>query len=316
MRTLSGLNKPILQPAKKVEFMLTIPYDATRTSLLKPGEAKDFFLKYDQVKNNSAALCAEMARLAYVTDVNQLKTYLTDGGFNLVLAIGYQNKGTQLFIAQADNKTTHKPLVIIAFRGTESNDPTDLVSDARLLKTKWTDDSNHFCGNVHQGFAEALPQAIIDQIIDVLNKIEAPQILITGHSLGAALATLLAAYLIPTAFAKDMHLYTFGSPLVGDKDFATNMKYVEHARYVNCCDLVTRIPPELLGYAHADSLRYIDREGHLHKSIGEDEIAQDRQTASLDYLYKYTFLNGTAPVRELADHAPINYVSGVAGLRP
>jgi hypothetical protein len=33
-------------------------------------------------------------------------------------------------------------------------------------------------------------------------------------------------------------------------------------------------------------------------------------------LFKYAFRPGTVPVRELADHTPVNYLSAVMGLRP
>src|SRR2546430_3865218 len=40
---------------------------------------------------------------------------------------------------------------------------------------------------------------------------------------------------------------------------------VDHGRYVDCCDLVTRVPPEFLGYVHVGALRYIDRNGTVLK---------------------------------------------------
>lgn len=135
------------------------------------------------------------------------------------------------------------------------------------------------------------------------------RILLTGHSLGAALATLTASRM-PSS-----HLYTYGSCRVGDEFFAKAMRNVSHNRFVDCCDLVTRVPTKEFHYVHVGSLRYIDRNGQLLESPSEDAINADRLKAAAWYLVRHSFLPGTVFARDLADHAPINYVSGVMGLR-
>lgn len=60
----------------------------------------------------------------------------------------------------------------------------------------------------------------------------------TGHGLGAALATLMASVRTPAA------LYTFRSPKVGDADFVATLAPIKSYRYVNCCDLVPQIPQQ------------------------------------------------------------------------
>jgi hypothetical protein len=298
--------------------MFAIPYHFSRASLYTPCEAEDFFQYGSAQIQTEAALCAEMSRLAYVKEVEPLEKHLAHANFQLVKAIGYSNKGTQLFIAYIQEKSANKPLVVIAFRGTESDDPTDLMTDARLLKKLWMNKQGESLGRVHGGFADALTDNvnILEQLQRELGNFNPCRILLTGHSLGAALATLTASYLLHTDVGQDMQLYTFGSPRVGDKDFAYNMLAVAHIRYVNCCDLVTRLPPKELGYVHVGALRYIDRNGHIIQSVDNGFIEQDRFHASVNYLKKYSFLKGAVSVRELADHTPINYVSGVTSLRP
>jgi hypothetical protein len=87
----------------------------------------------------------------------------------------------------------------------------------------------------------------------------------TGHSLGAALATLAALRVRST-----QGVCTFGSPLVGDQVFAGsfNARFAFRSlRYVNDHDLVTRVPPEEFGfpgrYMHVDALRWIDPAGTI-----------------------------------------------------
>lgn len=285
--------------------MSTIPYDASRQSLFNPGDADDFF-QHGPIQND-AALCAEMSRVAYVKDENRLVHYLNRAGFQKDLAIGYGSRGTQVFVVskQSDN------LAVVAFRGTEPDDPSDIFTDANFTMTPWTDNSGQSLGKVHEGFATALlANDILKKIITCLDSLApATRVLITGHSLGAALATLTASQ------KPSSHLYTFGSCRVGDAAFAEALRNISHDRFVDCCDLVTRVPTKEFGYVHVGSLKYIDRNGKLLESPNEETINADRLKASAWYLVRHAFLPGTVFSRDLADHAPINYVSGVMGLR-
>jgi len=63
------------------------------------------------------------------------------------------------------------------------------------------------------------------------------------------------------------------------------------------------------------SQRYINRNGKQLAHPDDELIDADRQEARTDYFYRLAFHGGTVFVRDLADHAPINYVSGVMSLR-
>ena len=294
---------------------MPIAYDTTRKSLYRPGEAEDFFklCKTD----TDAALCAEMSRLAYVKEKARLKTFLEQAHFEEPWDYGYEQPDTQLFVA------THTtiPLTVVAFRGTEPDDLFDMKRDSEFLKTKWFDNQGNPMGHVHQGFADAFHEesGFESQLLARVRQLPAGhRVLITGHSLGAALATL-AATRIPKA-----ELFTFGSPLVGDEEFATSIAAIPHQRYVDCCDLVTQVPPEGMGYRHVGTLRYIDRDGHLLASPNAVKIQIDRFQAEAWYQIHHSVfygiaamktLFGTVALRALADHAPINYLSGVTGTR-
>ena len=80
------------------------------------------------------------------------------------------------------------------------------------------------------------------------------KIWITGHSLGAALATLAA-----DRYRNVKGLYTYGSPRVGDKDFKKNFRMNTY-RFVNNNDIVTKVPPAGM-YRHVGELRHIDGDG-------------------------------------------------------
>jgi hypothetical protein len=210
--------------------------------------------------------------------------------------------------------------VIVAFRGTEPDDPSDLLANAILLKKTWLDASGNPLGEVHTGFADALLNDagngdILMQLIaqlDALDTNQYPRIVLTGHSLGAALATLTASYLTQTPLANMVHLYSFGSPRVGDSVFSDCMAKVKHNRYVNYCDPVTRIPSESIGYQHVGTLYFINRHGSVEDSRTGADITEGRLKASVAHLMKHCFHKGTVWVRKLTDHSPINYLSSVA----
>lgn len=302
--------------------MYKIAFDATRNSLYHPGEAVNFFQFGPAQTETHQALCAEMARLAYVKETDRLKTYLDRADFDLHCTVGYGTKGTQLFIAKTKPNPGKQQLVVVAFRGTEPDDPSDLVADAVLVKTAWFDVSGNSLGEVHKGFADALLddphngnilayiKSQLESLID-----QTSRILLTGHSLGAALSTLTASGFNQAPLTEKIHTYTFGSPRVGDIAFSEKIPANKLDRYVNCSDLVTRIPTESLGFLHVGTHHYINRHGLMIDAITEDAIAKDRIEAAAEYLTDYSYRRGTVWVRELADHSPINYLSGVAGLR-
>jgi len=275
--------------------MYKIAYDATRKSLYSPGDAVNFFQFGLALTASDAALCAEMARLSYVKDLTRLKDYLARASYEFHWSVGYEGKGTQLFIAKT-KLTSGRFKVIVSFRGTEPDDPSDLVADALI------DDAIN--GNILAHIKQ--------QLDDLASQTEC--ILLTGHSLGAALATLTASCFNQTPLVEKIHTYTFGSPRVGDRDFSTTITANKHDRYVDCCDLVTRIPTESLGFYHGGTLHYINSKGVVN-TMTEDAITEDRLHASSAYLQDYSCFWGTVWVRELADHSPINYLSGVSGLR-
>src|SRR5262249_54451343 len=98
---------------------------------------------------------------------------------------------------------------------------------------------------------------------------------LTGHSLGAALATLAAARW--AAGHRVQGLYTFGSPRVGNAAFAATVPGPCY-RFVNNNDVVTRLPPPGLfaGYRHVGVLKYIRTDGVIVEDPAPEGVARDR----------------------------------------
>src|SRR6202035_699672 len=117
---------------------LRIPYDDSASSLLYPGDARDFFPLRGET--DDAGLCAEMARLVYVKfEKPDLKRQLEDAflprvGFtaNAFMDVG----GTQAFVADGQTRDSHA-VRVIAFRGTEPDSLRDILDDLKFLPTPW-----------------------------------------------------------------------------------------------------------------------------------------------------------------------------------
>lgn len=90
--------------------------------------------------------------------------------------------------------------------------------------------------------------------------------ILLGHSLGGAMAILAAARCarLPET-ANPAGLYTYGSPKVGNKTYASYVKnfFIPGARWVNNVDIVTKVP--LWPYKHTSHSTYLNHEGFVKK---------------------------------------------------
>jgi pimeloyl-ACP methyl ester carboxylesterase len=98
-------------------------------------------------------------------------------------------------------------------------------------------------GKVHRGFYEAY-KALKDFVQDYLDQFHAGQkIIISGHSLGGAIALLLAEALRnATDNNYDVLLYTYGAPRTGDATFVAAAEPLAHHRAVNNNDMIPSVP--------------------------------------------------------------------------
>jgi len=285
-----------------------VPYSATQQDLYYPAKSLDAFPS--QRPKTDAELCAWMAWLAYrdqypdfAFDQAGIKQKLGAWGFQptgFFESRGHdRNGGTHCFVALHEDAVKEKRVAVVSFRGTDKDDPTDLLDDVEAKLVSWKGG-----GKVFDGFMDALAEIEAD-LFPAVQSLDC-RMLFTGHSLGAALATLLAGVKAPSA------LYTIGSPRVGDRDFVASLGGVKNYRYVDCCDVVTQLPPALSGYAHLGDALYIDRNRNVNENPSNEFIAADRLRAQVDYLVQYAWKSGNVAVRDLADHAPINYVTAIA----
>ncbi|KAH6820917.1 putative triglyceride lipase [Perilla frutescens var. hirtella] len=159
--------------------------------------------------------------------------------------------------------------LVIAFRGTEQTKWKDLVTDLMLVPAGLNperiggDFKNEV--QVHSGFLSAYDSVrtrlitLIKQATghrgDSVELLPTWNIYVTGHSLGGALATLMALELSSSQLAQcgaiSVTMYNFGSPRVGNRRFAEiyNEKVKDSWRLVNHRDIIPTVP-RLMGYCH------------------------------------------------------------------
>lgn len=100
--------------------------------------------------------------------------------------------------------------------------------------------------NVHKGFYAA-EQSVIKNVISQVQSLKAKYpsyaVVVTGHSLGAALATLTALDLLAAGLSP-LRLFNFGSPRVGDTAFANyaSGKMGDRNRVTHHKDMVPHCP--------------------------------------------------------------------------
>jgi len=288
-----------------------VPYSAEKDDLYYPAKHAVFFP--NGRPHSDAALCVEMARLAYCQldtsfafDQPRIRKVLagiqfTDCKF-FESATAPDGGGSHAFLALDGNNK----LAVLSFRGTDKDDPTDLGDDLDIRPQPWQSG-----GNVHSGFDRAL-EAVWQGVKAGLDRFREYEFLFTGHSLGAAIATLASSLQQPKS------LYTIGSPRVGDQAFVDGLSGLDNHRYVDCCDLVPRVPPEVFDYAHIPGkIQYIDFNRAVQQFDPDDPyIRTDQTKAEEAYLERYAWRIGDVALRSLADHAPVNYVLPVTAATP
>jgi len=154
--------------------------------------------------------------------------------------------------------------VIVAFRGTQT--AFEWLHDAEFFHAEYpfvpSGGRTEFGFTMLYASCKTGTDDSSPRVADAL-KAYAPgrSVQITGHSLGAALATLLApeaALTLRDLVRKDsagrplLSVLTLGSPLVGDKTFAGMFDALlpNSWRVANRPDIAPQLPPPFAGYAH------------------------------------------------------------------
>jgi hypothetical protein len=235
-------------------------YFAANELLLNPP------IKRAAYSDRTAWVMASMSQLVYERFEDGGKTRellvkkLQGGGFELLGEFNDPKTDTQAFLV------SNGEYAVLAFRGTEVKKKADIAIDAKAFKVSVLE------GRVHGGFLGGY-NSVRENILTELKKVRALPLYITGHSLGAALATVatnnLENEVIDGVPIKDQiaACYTFGSPRVGNKQYDRVFKAPIY-RIVNSTDIVTVVPLLVMGYIHIGDVRFLEPSmGNIRRGI-------------------------------------------------
>lgn len=177
--------------------------------------------------------------------------------------------GTEGFVASTDSA------VVVSYRGTNAAGDWWINGDIRSI-------NGGEYGSVHRGFYSAFhnSQSELTRRLREAGAAQKPVVL-TGHSLGGAMATIAAAEWYSTYNIRAV--YTFGQPAVG---FTTLRSFIairygdRFRRFVNEGDIVARVPPT---YRHAGKLFHFKGGGRLvHEMTRTSPPGDDTPTMSVE----------------------------------
>jgi pimeloyl-ACP methyl ester carboxylesterase len=168
--------------------------------------------------------------------------------------------------------------ILVAFRG--SHNLHDWFIDLDAIFT-----SSPYChGKVHLGFANAynnINGAVVAAIDELYQ--HSQSFLITGHSLGGAIAALFSLSFDVRCWTLDVgcsrSLITFGQPRVGNAEFSRDAAatldatQVAYHRIVNTRDIVPRVP--LIQGRHFGQPHILDNLGMRNQITFGEKLAQD-----------------------------------------
>lgn len=173
---------------------------------------------------------------------------------------GYDNSSAQAMLVE------HRDFVAVVCRGTD--EWLDWIDNIRAFAQR------ALFGEFHRGFWESVEDLwpTINHDLQRACQSSPRPLFLAGHSLGGAMATIIAARLIheDRPFTS---VYTFGQPRAMTRDTA-RIYNVEagrrHHRFQNNQDIVTRVPARLMNYSHVGGCVYIDGEDDrgLHTDPG------------------------------------------------
>lgn len=248
------------------------------------GEIKDLSFK------EKSLLFAKLASIAY-GDLESVKKEVRKLGFTTVEF--YNRDGAQAY--RFMNKTD----LVIACRGTQPTEFNDIKADLKALPVM-----SETVSRVHKGFKKEVDDLWPMIQEDILRKANLNKTLwFCGHSLGAAMATIMASRCkYDQELSDPIELYTYGSPRVGWKGYCKSL-HIEHHRWVNNNDIVTRVPLSVMGYVHHGTEHYMNAYGQVRNPTGWQRI-KDRFRGMWMGLKQ-------GKIDNFGDHSMVNYVANL-----
>jgi triacylglycerol lipase len=232
-------------------------------------------------------LFAKLSSIAY-NNVKEAKSQAKKLGFTTTEF--YEKDGAQAF------RFMNKDDLVIACRGTQPTEFNDLKADLKALPVM-----AETVGRVHIGFKTEVDDLwpMIEE--DINRKVNVSKTLwFTGHSLGAAMATIMASRAKHNVELNDpVELFTYGSPRVGWRMYCNSLNVVHH-RWKNNNDIVTTVPFAVMGFKHHGECHYINAYGNVRKPTGW-QMFKDRMRGMWMGIKK-------GKIDNFGDHSMVEYI--------
>ncbi|KZF24362.1 alpha/beta-hydrolase [Xylona heveae TC161] len=189
---------------------------------------------------------------------------------NTVTSLEFQNSLLTDVTGFVAIDSTHS-LIVVSFRG--SNSIRNFLADADFPLV--TTDICAGC-SADQGFWTSWVEArsgVLAAVEAAASAHPSYQVVVTGHSLGGAIADFAAAELRKAGY--NAALYTFGSPRIAPaplSDYITNNPGAGNYRVTHYDDPVPRLPPLLLGFVHISPEYWITTGNEVPVTPGVIEV--------------------------------------------
>ena len=256
-------------------------------------------------KPSNAAFLAQCSYLIYVEELDFVAGALAKAGFSGTSF--FDQAGTFAFLSEnADHR-------ILVFRGTQTADWNDYLTDAQVLQKPF---NRH--GTAHSGFIDALDHVYddIEQELSARQAVKSKPLWIAGHSLGAALGTL---YALRTS-QEVAGVYAIGSPRVVGQSLAKQAeRKLPIFRITQNNDLIARLPLAPF-YRHIGPSYLIDADQRLSIDPSFSERMGSRWKGHrdlIDTLIQKHWKEGdlsAIPSAHFVDHSPRLYCDALIKL--
>lgn len=205
--------------------------------------------------NKLALLCARLSQEVY-KDFSGLLEFESLPGIETKLIESQDEGQTDTQAAVLDDQVA-KTLYLV-FRGTEKS--IDWINNFQFRQQIYPyGDESTTDVRFHLGFMEAY-FAVRDRLLALVGNYPEHAIIVTGHSLGGAIATIAALdvqFNITQHTGQAISVYTFGAPRVGNAALVNSFRQrvPKSYRFVYGWDIVTRVPRLWQGFEHVPELQ-------------------------------------------------------------
>lgn len=259
-------------------FVCLLAFSCGRELMAEHKHADNHLTAYN---HSLATILVEYASAVYMSDLTQLFTWTCPrcsgltAGFDIIELLVDVEHCLQSFVGVAKDLNA----IVIAFRGTQEHSIQNWIEDLY-----WKQLDINYPGMpdamVHHGFYSAYHNTTIRP--GILNAVERAKkyygdlnIIVTGHSMGGAMAAFCGLDLVVNTEAKNVQVMTFGQPRVGNAAFASYYsQFVPNTiRITNDHDIVPHLPP-YYRYFPQKTYHHFPREVWLH-NIGVGSLVYE-----------------------------------------